>query len=149
MLDQLQKGQYDQILRLIALQTSVHCPKGKSSTSPLSPTKNEAPKAIMCGDGDDMSNQTMPEFEEYLELLESQSYAAGAIWATFRLICTGWRVRSRWRYTGPFGGNTSIPILWIGNTADPVTPIRNAHNMAKSFHGSAAVQQDSEGHCSL
>jgi pimeloyl-ACP methyl ester carboxylesterase len=149
MLDQLQKGQYDQTLRLLALQTSIHCPRDKTSTSPLSPTENEAPKAIMCGDGDDMSNQTIPEFEEYLDLLEYQSSAAGAIWATFRLICTGWQVRSRWRFIGPFGGNTSTPILWIGNTADPVTPIRNAHNMAKSFPGSVVLQQDSEGHCSL
>ena len=149
MLDQLWKGKYDQILRHIASQTFVHCPGDKSGSSSLDLIENEAFQAILCGDGDDMSNQTMPQFEEYLEILESQSSVGGAIWATFRLLCTGWRIRSKWRYTGPFGANTSTPILWIGNTADPITPIRNAHNMKELFPGSAVLQQDSLGHCSL
>lgn len=31
---------------------------------------------------------------------------------------------------------------------DPVTPVRNAHKMAKGFHGAVALTQDSAGHCS-
>ena len=149
LLDQLRNGEYDQVLRLMALQTYVHCPRDNSSTAFQLLAENEASRAIMCGDGDDMSNQTLSEFKEYLRLLEAQSSTGGAIWASIRLVCTGWQVRSKWRYTGPFGGNTSKPILWIGNTADPVTPIRNAHNMAKGFPGSVVLQADSVGHCSL
>ncbi|ERF75396.1 hypothetical protein EPUS_00189 [Endocarpon pusillum Z07020] len=149
LLDQLRNGEYDQALRLMALQTDVHCPRDNSTAASQLLAENEAPRAIMCGDGDDMSNQTLPDFKEYLRLLEAQSSTGGAIWASFRLICTGWQVRSKWRYTGPFGGNTSKPILWIGNTADPVTPIRNAHKMAKNFPGSVVLQADSVGHCSL
>lgn len=149
LLDQLYKREYDQVLRIIKLQTFVHCPTARNDSSQYPTGGNEATRAIVCVDGDDMSNQTRPEFAKYLELLESQSPAGGAIWASIRLTCTGWQTRPKWRYTGPFGSNTSAPILWIGNTADPVTPLRNAFNMAKGFPGSAVLQQDSEGHCAL
>ena len=35
----------------------------------------------------------------------------------------GWKVRPVERFAGPFVGNTSFPILLIGNTADPMTPL--------------------------
>lgn len=149
LLDQLRNGDYDQSLKIIAMQTDVHCPGDNSTNSLHLMGENEAPIAIMCGDGEDVSNQTLADYKEYRNLLESQSSAGGAILANFRLICMGWKVRSKWRYTGPFGGKTSTPVLWIGNTADPVTPIRNAHEMAKGFPGSIVLQQDSLGHCSL
>lgn len=50
---------------------------------------------------------------------------------------------------GPFTGNTSWPLLLIGNSADPVTPVRNAHKMAKGYEGAVVLEQNSEGHCSL
>jgi hypothetical protein len=56
--------------------------------------------------------------------------------------CRGWKIRAKERFAGPFTGNTSFPILFIGNTlvvftsttfskatnqsysADPVTSLR-------------------------
>ena len=36
---------------------------------------------------------------------------------------SGWKTKSVERFGGPFVGNTSFPLLIIGNTADPVTPL--------------------------
>lgn len=50
---------------------------------------------------------------------------------------------------GPFIANTSHPLLLIGNTADPVTPLAAAEHMSKGFAGSVVLTQDSPGHCSV
>ncbi|KAF9473631.1 hypothetical protein BDN70DRAFT_997551 [Pholiota conissans] len=46
-------------------------------------------------------------------------------------------------------GNTSFPLLIIGNTADPVTPIAGAIKTSGSFPGSVVLTQDSLGHTSF
>lgn len=33
----------------------------------------------------------------------------------------------------------------MGNSADPVTPVRNAHKMAKGYKGAVVLEQNSEG----
>jgi TAP-like protein len=38
--------------------------------------------------------------------------------------------------------------LFIGNTADPVTPLRNAVKMAAGHEGATVLIQDAPGHCS-
>ncbi|KAG6807571.1 hypothetical protein H0H93_001440, partial [Arthromyces matolae] len=50
---------------------------------------------------------------------------------------------------GPFEANTSFPILVVGNTADPVTPLWAAKKTAKGFPSAVVLTQDSPGHCSL
>ncbi|KAJ7037302.1 Alpha/Beta hydrolase protein [Mycena alexandri] len=51
---------------------------------------------------------------------------------------------------GPFGAlNTSFPLLVIGNTADPVTPIAGAKSTVDAFPGSALLTIDAPGHTSL
>jgi hypothetical protein len=42
-------------------------------------------------------------------------------WLT--ILPRGWKIRAKERFNGPFVGNTSFPIMLIGNTADPVTPL--------------------------
>jgi len=44
---------------------------------------------------------------------------------------------------------TAFPILFIGNTADPVTPLFAAVKMALKFEDAGLIEQQSEGHCSL
>jgi hypothetical protein len=49
------------------------------------------------------------------------------------------------KLAGPFGGNTSFPILFIANRADNVTPLRSARNNAKKFKDSTILVQESFG----
>jgi hypothetical protein len=44
---------------------------------------------------------------------------------------------------------TSFPLLFVSNTADPVTPLRAGLKMAKKFVDAGLIEQRSEGHCSL
>ena len=73
----------------------------------------------------------------------------GDIWGSIMLPCNKYTVRAMHRYTGPWQGDTSHPVLFIGNTADPVTPLQNAKDMVGGFKGARVLTQDSPGHCSL
>lgn len=105
--------------------------------------------AILCGDGDDQSWLTKTAFQEHIKNVTKLSPSFGEIWATIRMSCVHYNVRPYYRFEGPWVGNTSHPILEIGNTADPVTPGRYAKKMAQGFPGAVALIQDSAGHCSL
>lgn len=107
--------------------------------------------AILCGDGFDQRGLNQDTFAEYWHLLQDISPAAGSIWATLKMRCASWKIRPLHNLGDDdrFGGNTSHPILWISNTADPVTPLASGRLMAKKFPGSVVLIQDSAGHCSL
>jgi hypothetical protein len=45
--------------------------------------------------------------------------------------------------------NTSFPLLFLSNTADPVCPLFAGVKMARKFIGAGLVEQKSEGHCSI
>jgi hypothetical protein len=44
---------------------------------------------------------------------------------------------------------TSFPVLFVSNTADPVTPLHAGLKMAKKFVDAGLIEQKSEGHCSI
>lgn len=128
-------------------------PSSSSSSFPdeLQPGENadEASTAILCADSDDIADLTPAEFQPYWDALRQDSEVSGDIWAQIRIRCVGWKARSKWRFTGPFGGVTAHPILFIGNTLDAATPLNSARIMSNVFMGSAVLEQDSEGHGSL
>jgi pimeloyl-ACP methyl ester carboxylesterase len=105
--------------------------------------------SILCSDGIDQTNNTIDEFAEYWKLLDSMSPTSGAIWSMLRMRCIAWKITSPTAFTGPFGGNTSTPILFLSNTADPVTPLRSGRLMHSLFPNSGILVSDNAGHCSL
>jgi hypothetical protein len=79
------------------------------------------------------------------------------IWMSLMVGCDGWPVESRdppMRWDdhpahNPKPINTSFPVLFVSNTADPVTPLYAGVKMAQKFVDAGLIEQKSEGHCSL
>jgi len=102
---------------------------------------------IACSDAPgDRLNQTKEEYRVYADKIIAQSFLIGESWASIPLPCTAWHARPHWRYEGDFVSKTASPILFAGNTIDPVTPLANAFTMANGFKGAGVLHQDSEGH---
>ncbi|KKY31901.1 putative alpha beta hydrolase fold family [Diaporthe ampelina] len=77
---------------------------------------------VLCSDqGNKWYNKTLEDFRPLLAELESQSIV-GDVWIKTLLGCSGWSIKATEIFTGPFTGNTATPILFVGNTYDPVTP---------------------------
>ncbi|KAJ7019491.1 TAP-like protein-domain-containing protein [Mycena alexandri] len=100
-----------------------------------------------CGDAS-VANDSITDLREFYAN-EAKLSSFADIWALWRVHCSGWKVHREGRFLGPVGGNTSFPLLVIGNTADPVTPIAWARKASGLFPGSVLLTQDSPGHTSL
>jgi len=112
------------------------------------PIAGDAQTAIACSDADDQSYFSRSEFEVFAQELAEQSPTVGSYLSMMRMHCVHYTLPAVHRYTGPWRANTSHPLLFIGNTADPVTPGLFAREMAKGFKGAVALMQDSGGHTS-
>lgn len=110
----------------------------KSDTSPLE-TRNcehdqtcftqrffsgDTRTAIICTDVNSTSGITPAAFAEYISDLRKQSPLFADLFAQVRMKCIDWRLRPTWRFDGPFSADTAFPLLLVGTTADPVTPIQ-------------------------
>ncbi|KAJ7182770.1 TAP-like protein-domain-containing protein [Mycena crocata] len=102
--------------------------------------------AIICNDGRLVPSGFDEAEQHYNNMVKTSSL--GSIWANVRISCTGWNIPKQ-HFQGPVSGNTSFPLLIIGNTADPVTPLSSAEKMAKAFPGSVVLTQDCPGHTSF
>ncbi|EKM51091.1 uncharacterized protein PHACADRAFT_212991 [Phanerochaete carnosa HHB-10118-sp] len=106
--------------------------------------------SIGCGDILTSAKLSREEARAQYEELSKQSAIFGPAWyARTQGICSGWTIRAKDSFNGSFETNTSFPILLIGNSLDPVTPMVNAHIMSAGFKGSVVLQQNSTGHTSL
>lgn len=105
--------------------------------------------AILCADSVDQSHRTLEEFTEFWHLLQNMSSAAGDIWSMLLMKCAAWKIRATYKFNGPYGGNTSHPILFVSNTADPVTPLNSGRIMQAKFPNSRLLVNDQAGHCSF
>lgn len=79
------------------------------------------------------------------------------VWMKIMISCNGWGVKSAGSPLGwddhpvhkPQPIKTSFPLLFLSNTADPVTPLSAGLKMAQKFVDAGLVEQESAGHCSL
>jgi pimeloyl-ACP methyl ester carboxylesterase len=105
--------------------------------------------AVLCSDGVDQQNIGLDDFVELWHGMQNISTAAGDVWAMLGMKCANWKIRASYKFDGPFGGNTSHPILFVSNTADPVTPLRSGRVMSSKFSESGLLINDQAGHCSF
>jgi hypothetical protein len=92
--------------------------QGKTAAPP-----QEWSSGVQCSDQNNAwYNKTLEDFRPLIDELEGQSII-GEIWSHGQLPCLGWPIKATEIFTGPFGGDTATPILFVGNTYDPVTPI--------------------------
>ncbi|KAL3448127.1 TAP-like protein-domain-containing protein [Aspergillus insuetus] len=108
-----------------------------------------ASSAILCSDAEYMQSADKQSFKQHWRSLQELSSSVGDYWSHVRLNCAAWSVKPKWKMPVPVTGNTSYPLLLVNNILDPVTPLQSAKHMHGAFPGSALLQQDSEGHCTL
>ncbi|GJE90051.1 alpha/beta hydrolase [Phanerochaete sordida] len=149
-LAQLEKGDGLALARhagLVPASTPFTCACPDAPPAPLLLTPDTS-IAIGCGDtGLARVGDTPEDLEAHFANMSTFTEFADQ-WL-FRVGCTGWTTQSVERFSGAFVANTSYPLLIIGNTADPVTPLAHARTMSRGFNNSVVLHQDSAGHCSL
>ncbi|KAK0457510.1 TAP-like protein-domain-containing protein [Desarmillaria tabescens] len=107
----------------------------------------EAEIAISCSDSVN-NTDTLADLYAYWDSIKGISAFADLFFAQ-RIGCVGWKFHREGRFTGPVGSNSTSPILFIGNTADPVTAVAGAKKASSVFPGSVVLTQNSSGHASL
>ena len=112
-----------------------------------------AEAGIACGDAfpEDPTNFTLADAQAHWDYLRGISPTMAATFAPLRYMCAAWRNRAVYAYRGPFGSAAESgvpPPLFVANTADPVTPIRNARKMVQRFSGARLLTLDMPGHSS-
>lgn len=74
----------------------------------------------------------------------------GRYWTWASNTCAGWSPRSKAdRFTGPWRTKTANPLLVVGNTFDPATPIPGARSVNRLFEDSRLVTYNGWGHGAL
>ncbi|KAI5918439.1 alpha/beta-hydrolase [Camillea tinctor] len=148
----LEQGNGEPYYRLAASGGSVSsiCPVEEipSDVPRLEEGNDDAFSSITCADHPP-SNDTVEQLQEYVEQLKKISSSTGDVNALYRLACIGRTIRPKWRFAGPFEGNTSFPILFVANSADNITPLVSARNNSQGFPRSVILIQNSYGHTSL
>ncbi|KAL5524558.1 hypothetical protein ACEPAF_9698 [Sanghuangporus sanghuang] len=108
---------------------------------------SEITLSIGCGDILEKRDEELDDIRRAYEEMSGVSGFAD-VWK-IRVLCSGWKLAGKERFNGSFEQSTSHPLLIIGNTADPVTPVWNAHKVSKGFKDSVVLTQNSSGHCSI
>ena len=90
-------------------------------------------------------DELAPILNKYL----ATSSISGDLDSTEDLICARWKMSAKERYTGGFD-NINLkhhPMLLVGNSVDPVTPLVAAYNLSAGFPGSVVLQNNGYGVC--
>ncbi|KAL0575351.1 hypothetical protein V5O48_006630 [Marasmius crinis-equi] len=114
-----------------------------SSATSMETGNVEGVVGVMCSDADPLDRDAT-ELRKIMAGINSTW--AGAFGVQLMTRCAGWQIHPESRFKGPIGANTSSPLLFIGNTADPLTPLAAAKKNRAAFPGSGLLTQDSPGH---
>ncbi|KAJ9499884.1 hypothetical protein H2202_004874 [Exophiala xenobiotica] len=103
---------------------------------------------ITCGD-QAFRAEALFQLEPLLTALGESSKFGGLDFGTDNgFACSRWKVKAKEVYSGNFQVKTKNPVLLVGNTYDPVTPLASAWNTSAGFDGSVVLQHHGYGHTS-
>lgn len=108
---------------------------------------NNGPEArfgIRCSDSSLRTNN-LTELYPLIDEFQAKSTLLGDMFSVIPLTCGQWPFHAKERYTGNFHVKTKHPLLFIGNTFDPATPLVSAQNVSAGFEGSVVLQHDGYG----
>ncbi|KAK0187550.1 Alpha/Beta hydrolase protein, partial [Armillaria mellea] len=109
--------------------------------SPAYDNSWEVEIAVTCSDA--LNNtDSVADLYAYWDTIKGLSIAADFLLEQ-RIQCSGWKFHREGRFMGPVGGNTSHPVLLIGNTGG------KAKKTSTAFPGSVVLTQNSSGHTSI
>ncbi|KAF8464056.1 hypothetical protein BDZ91DRAFT_822891 [Kalaharituber pfeilii] len=119
----------------------------------------------------DQSLYAPADYVPYVKTLIRQSSVSGSVWAQIRLACTGWTPEAGTEAASEEGTSgvsyvpeillspkpplppqrvrTANPVLFIGNTLDPTTPLANMRTMRQWFDRAGGLVVAGRGHCSV
>jgi len=106
--------------------------------------ENEATQGIRCSDKTARVSKRadmMPAIQRFAE----KSRLFGDFWTLVEMQCAQWKLPAKEVYRGDFKVKTKHPILVVGNTWDPLTPLVSARNASATFEGSGLLEQRGHG----
>ncbi|KAI8713932.1 hypothetical protein NCS52_01239300 [Fusarium sp. LHS14.1] len=113
-----------------------------------SSTTKESQWGIRCND---MTGQT-DDIHDVIPILnkrwDTSRFAADVI-EDVVMRCSRWKLPAKERYEGDFKAKTKNPVLVIGQTSDPITPMASARNLAGTLEGSVLLEFNIPGHSIL
>jgi pimeloyl-ACP methyl ester carboxylesterase len=131
-------------LRAIELQKLWE--QGPAAVPPPAGRGEEQEMAIACGEVPSPPASAFPAIDAFAQ---QRSGLVGPFWAWDYEPCSTWPVRSAHRYSGPWDRRTATPVLVIGNTFDPATPLRGAVAMSQQLGRARLLTVDGYGHTAL
>ena len=129
--------------------TAIEANTGSFVGGALFPLMDEALPGIRCADKSAKAT-AFEELEPVFADTRKLSKLGTGINAHLLTACAQWKFADKGRYAGPWANiRTKNPILLIGNTYDPVTPLTSAYNTSAIFPGSVVLEQRGYGVCSI
>ncbi|KAG8960179.1 hypothetical protein FRC03_006972 [Tulasnella sp. 419] len=112
--------------------------------------------AIWCGDSaDETGVSTTTVFNEITRVTKEVTNVVGPLALTFTTsFCHIWKARAVERHYDQGSPRLANPVLVIGNTYDPITPLASARKLVSRLNAAgtrqaALIQHDGTGHLSL
>jgi pimeloyl-ACP methyl ester carboxylesterase len=112
----------------------------------------ESGTAVLCTDAVPATNYSLSLWSEFVHNMTQLSFIAGDSRSLDTLPCRHWYSTPNERWTGSFDTvQLDVPVLMIGNTYDPATPLDSAKRLLVKMGAGNAVllEQRSYGHCSV
>jgi pimeloyl-ACP methyl ester carboxylesterase len=131
--------------------------KAKADSIRTAPYRSPLAKATIVSDAftgvacaDTRNPETRQAWWNAGQAQDKQWPGFGSLWTWASAPCAKYPIATKTdSYFGPYGGPTANPILVVGNTYDPATPIHGAQKVASLFPSSRLLTYNGWGHGAL